>query len=106
MAKYSATKTLRKAIPTVRTQDGVVKSWEIEVLYSYTNTADETWSRSYPHREENLEYLNKTPEQFTKAELVALMPDVMDAVFDSHYETFNTPPTTERVAEFNLNNLA
>jgi hypothetical protein len=100
MAKYNATKTLKKATPTVRTDDGVVKSWEIEVIYSYGD-----FSRAYPH-DEDVEYLNKTPEQFTKAELVALMPPNMDNVFDSHYDTHNTPPTQERVTDFNLNNLA
>ena len=99
MAKYNATKTLKKAQPTINTETGTVKSWDIEVIYSHNG-----FTRAYPHNE-NVEYLNKTPQQFTKAELIALMPFVMDSVFDSHYDTFTTPPTEERLANFNINDL-
>ena len=100
MAKYNATKTLKKATPTVRTDDGIVKTWEIEVVYQYNG-----FKRDYSHRED-VEYLNKAPNEYTKAQLIAMMPSVMDAVFDSHYDTFNTPPTEERVSNFNLSDLA
>lgn len=100
MAKYNATKTLKKATPTIRTEDGVVKQWEIEVVYSYND-----FTRDYSTRAD-VEYLDKTPTQYTKAELVALMPPNMDNVFDSHYETFTTPPTEERVSNFKLSDLA
>ena len=43
MAHYSANadKILSKAIPTVR-EDGIVKSWELEVVYSYPAEGYET----------------------------------------------------------------
>lgn len=100
MAKYNATKTLKKATPTVRSSDGIVKSWEIEVVYQYSG-----FKRDYTHRED-VEYLGKEPSEYTKAQLVAMMPAVIDSVFDSHYDTFNTPPTEERVSDFNLSDLA
>ena len=102
MAKYTNVKTLKKATPTIRTSDNVVKKWDIEVIYTEPTSG---WNRAYPHSDE-VEYLNKTAEQFTKEDLIALMPPVMEDVFSSHYETFNTPATEERVSNFNLNDLA
>lgn len=104
MAKYPATATLKKATPKVRTADNVVKSWDIEVLFTHTRADKTTWSRSYPHTED-VEYLNKTTSQFTKAELLAFMPN-MDVIFDAHYAAHNEPPTEERISDFNLNDLA
>ena len=105
MAKYPATKILKKAVPTVRTEDNVVKKWDIEVIYKHTNANNVSWSRAYPHMED-VEYMNKTANQFTKAELISFMSSNMDVVFDAHYDAHNTPPTEERVSEFNINNLA
>lgn len=100
MAKYNATKTLKKATPTIRSSDGIVKSWEIEVVFEHNG-----FKRDYSHREE-VEYLEKEPSEYTKAELIAMMPAVIDSVFDSHYDTFNTPATEERVSNFSLSDLA
>lgn len=100
MAKYQSTKVLKKAVPTINIADGVVKSWEIEVIFSYNG-----WSRVYPHTEEVI-HLNKRPEDFRKSELIAMMPAVMDDVFDSHYETFNTPPSEEKQGNFDVRTLA
>jgi hypothetical protein len=104
MAKYETTKTLKKAQPTVRTADNVVKQWEIEVIYSHTNADGKTWTRAYPHTED-VEYLNKTTSDFTKAELIGFMPSNMDTIFDAHYDAHNTPPTEERVSNFSINDL-
>lgn len=100
MAKYTATKTLKKATPTVRIEDGVVKTWEIEVVYEYNGFRKDYNTRS------DVEYLEKTANQYTRAELIALMPPVIDQVFDSHYDTFNSPPVEERVSDFKLSDLA
>ena len=105
MAKYETTKTLKKATPTVRTGDNIVKSWEIEVIYTHTRDDDTTWSRAYPHTED-VEYLSKETSGFTKAELIGFMPSNMDVIFDAHYEAHNTLPTEEKVSNFNLNDLA
>lgn len=105
MAKYSTTKALKKAIPTVRNDDNVVKSWDIEVIYTHTRDDGTTWSRTYPHTEE-VEYLNKETSDFTKAELIDFMSSNMDVIFDAHYEAHNTPPTEEKISNFNINDLA
>ena len=103
MAFTTVTKILKKATPTVRTSDGVVKKWEIEVVYKNNGDA---WTRSYPHTEEDLEYLNKTPEQFTSAQLIALMPSVLDTVFQHHWEAAHPGPAVEeKVANFDLSTL-
>jgi hypothetical protein len=104
MAKYPTTKILKKATPKVRTADNVVISWDIEVLFTHTRADKTTWSRSYPHTED-VEYLNKTPNQFTKTELLAFMP-LMDVIFDAHYEAHNLPPVDERLSNFSLSDLA
>lgn len=105
MAKYPATRLLKKATPKVRTSDNVVKSWDIEVIYTHTRADNTTWSRSYPHTED-VEYLNKTTDQFTKSELINYMPSNMDVIFDAHYAAHNEPATEERISDFNLNDLA
>lgn len=105
MAKYPATKTLKKATPKIRVSDNVVKSWEIEVVYTHTRANNTTWSRSYPHTED-VEYLNKTVDEFTKTDLLNYMPANMDVIFDAHYAAHNEPPTEETVSNFNLNSLA
>ena len=92
MAKYPATKALKKATPTVRTADDIVKSWEIEVIYTHTRDDASTWTRAYPHTED-VEYLNKKTSGFTKAELIGFMPSNMDVIFDAHYEAHNTTQT-------------
>lgn len=99
MANYEIIKQLKNCFPTVRLEDDVVKTWELEVVYSYNG-----FRREYQHREE-VEYLGKKPNEFTKAELISLMPLAMDSVFRSHYETFTTPPTEERISTFRPDDL-
>lgn len=105
MALTNLKKQLKKATPTVRTSDGVVKKWEIEVVYTCDKPDGTTFSRSYPATED-VEYLNLEPGQFTAPQLIQLLPPVTDQVFESHFITFTTPPTEDRVADFNLNSLA
>lgn len=105
MAHYPTTKVLKKASPTVRLSDNVVKSWDIEVLYTHTRQNGTTWSRAYSHTED-VEYLNKEPSDFTKAELISFMPSNMEVIFDAHYEAHNTETTDKKISNFNLNNLA
>ena len=106
MAKYPTTKTLKKASPTVRSSDGIVKAWDIEVVYTHTHKDGTTWSRSYPHTESDLEYLNKVPTDFTAQELIDMMNSNMDTIFDAHYEAHNLPATEEKVSSFDLNSLS
>ena len=102
MANHPYTKTLKKATPTTRIIDGVVKEWNIEVVYTSTENG---WKTSYTHKEE-VEYLGKTVNQFTKSELLAMMPAVYDNhIFSAHWEAYNVPPTTEKVDNFDLSNL-
>lgn len=104
MAKYVTEKMLKKATPKVRTSDNVVLSWDIEVLFTHTKSDGKKWSRSYPHTED-VEYLNKTTNNYTKSELLSFMPN-MDVIFDAHYEAHNLPPVDERLSNFSLNDLA
>lgn len=111
MAKYSqnADKTLSKAIPTVNS-NGIVTKWELEVVYSYPSagftTTDTPLRRKY-NETEQVEYLNKTPEDFTKSELFSFLNIVQyDAVFDSTYESVVLPPTESRNDSFDLNSLS
>lgn len=102
MAIYPHTKTLKKAIPTINNETGVVTKWDIEVVY----TADEDgWKTTYSHQED-VEYLNKTANQYTKSELIEMMPsNLSNHVFHAHYEAHNIPPKEDRVGDFNLNDL-
>ena len=110
MAKYSENcdKTLSKAVPTVTT-NGIVKSWELEVVYSYPaagyTTTDTALRRKY-NETEQVEYLNKTPQDFTKTELFSFLNiSQYDMVFDSTYESVVLPPTETKDTSFDLNSL-
>lgn len=112
MAKYGPiTKTLKKAAPVVSNEDGVVKSWDIEVVYSYAGDATANpplpaWKTTYSENE-NVEYMNKTVDQFTKSELIGFMsPMIENSIFEAHYESQNLPAKEERVGDFNINSLA
>jgi len=104
MAKYETVKTLKLAKPTVKIADGITVRWDIEVLYTYTRPNNTTWSRAYSHTEE-VEYLDKTPDKFTKEELINFMPPNMDVIFDAHYDAHNTEPTEEKLDSFSVNIL-
>jgi hypothetical protein len=102
-------KTLSKAIPTLN-ENGIVKSWELEVVYSYPaagyNTTDAPLRRKYSETEE-VEYLNKTPQDFTKSELFSFLNITQyDLVFDSTYESVVLPPKETKDTAFDLNSLA
>ena len=92
------TKTLKKATANVRTSDNVVLEWNIEVIYEFAGDSDlVAWKNTYSHSED-VAYLGKTQEQFTKSELIAMMPaNIEGHIFHAHYEAFNFPPTEERV---------
>lgn len=109
MAKYGPiTKTLKKATPTIRLSDNVVKEWNIEVVYSYAGDVEKNlpaWKTSYSETED-VEYLGKTADQFTKAELIGFMsPMLENSIFEAHYESQNMPATEERVGDFDINTL-
>jgi hypothetical protein len=106
MATYSNSKTLNKAVPTVRTSDDVVKSWEIEVILTHTREDETIWSHTYRHNAENLESLGKTANQYTAAELIGFLNSNIDDIFDAHYEAHNTPPEEDKVLDFDINNLS
>lgn len=102
-------KNLSKAIPTVN-ENGIVKSWELEVVYSYPaagyTTTDAPLRRKYSETEE-VEYLNKTPQEFTKSELFSFLNITQyDAVFDSTYESVVLPLKETKDTSFDLNSLA
>lgn len=110
MAKYSPiVKTVKKASPTVRTSDNVVKKWDIEVVYSYAGDPANNlpaWKTTYSESED-VEYLGKTVDQFTKTELLGFMnPMIENHIFEAHYEANNLPATENRVSDFNISNLA
>lgn len=111
MAKYSenSDKTLSKAIPTINA-NGIVKSWELEVVYSYPaagiSTTDTPLRRKY-NENEQVEYLNKSAQDFTKSELFSYLNiSQYDMVFDSTYESVVLPPTETKDNSFDLNSLA
>ena len=102
-------KTLSTAVPTVNA-NGIVKFWELEVVYSYPaagiTTTDTQLRRKY-NETVQVEYLNKTIQEFTKTELFSFLNiSQYDMIFDSTYESVVLPPTEIRDADFDLNSLA
>lgn len=111
MATYTPiTKTLTKAVPTARASDGFVTRWEIEVNYAYAGNGSDlpAWDTDYSESVE-IETPEKAATGYTKAELIAMMPAVIeDHVFHAHYEAFNLAPAEPTEAadnEFDINNL-
>lgn len=109
MAKYGPiTKTLKKATPTVRLSDNVVKEWNVEVVYSYAGDVEKNlpaWKTFYTETED-VEYLGKTVDEFTKAELISFMgPVIENSIFEAHYESQNMPATEKCVGDFDINTL-
>ena len=109
MAKYSPiTKTLKKAVPTVRAADDVVKSWDVEVVYAYAGDEDNglpAWSTTYSESAD-VEYQGKKASEFTKAELIGFMsPMIENHIFEAHYEAFNLPATETRDDSFDISTL-
>ena len=95
-----ATKALARAIPTVKT-NGKVKKWDLTVVYS-CNGLNKDFGR-----EVDVEYLEKAPTDFTKAELLDLCNTVhLDMVFDSFYGSMTTPPTESKVDDFDFTTLS
>jgi uncharacterized protein YciW len=114
MATYAPiTKTLVKAVPTKRASDNFVTRWEIEVNYAYAGDADAdpvqpAWDTDYSESVQ-IETPEKVATGYTRAELIAMMPAVIDDhVFHAHYEAFNLAPAEpEESAEndFDLDTL-
>jgi hypothetical protein len=111
MATYTPiTKTLVKAVPTVRAADNYVTRWEIEVEYAYDGDGADlpAWKTTYSESKEIAEP-SKATSGYTKAELIAMMPAVIeDHVFHAHYEAFNLAPAEPEEAadnEFDLDTL-
>jgi len=101
MAQLTNTKVIKKAKPTTRISDGVVKKWDVEVVL----TAPDGWYRSYKGNED-VEYLGKQPEEFTKAELISYLSDSIDHIFDAHYQAHHTVPEDETNDNFDISTLA
>ena len=115
MATYTPiTKTLSKAVPTKRASDNFVTRWEIEVNYAYAGDADAdpvqpAWDTDYSESVE-IETPSKVATDYTQAELIAMMPSVIeDHVFHAHYEAFNLAPAEpeeEADNEFDVSTLS
>jgi hypothetical protein len=101
---YPNVKTIKNAVPTINADTGKVKRWDIEVIFKHTNASNVSWSRTYSHSED-VAYLNKLPEAFSKAELISFLNSNMDEIFDAHYEAHNVPPKETKLSEFDINDL-
>jgi len=105
MAIYPNIKILKKAIPTIRNSDQVVKKWDFEVLLTYTRPDKTSWSKSYSGSAD-VEYLNLTANKFTAQQIVSYLNPNIDVIFSAQYDAYNTPPTDQKIDDFNLNFLA
>ena len=105
MSKYPNTKTLKKAKPKIISATGIVKEWDFEVQFEHVREDGSKWSTSYEHTE-NVEYLNKLPSEYTKAELIGMMNSNLDVIFDAHYAAHNTEALDETVDDFDINAMS
>lgn len=96
-----ATRALCKAVPTVKA-NGKVKKWDLAVRYSCGG-----FNKDFDN-EVDVEYLDKEPSDFTKAELFGFCNTVHhDMVFDSMYGSMTGPaPTEEKVEDFDITSLS
>lgn len=93
---------IKSATPTVRTADGVVKKWDLEVVF----VDDETkWNRTYSFSED-VEWQGKKADKFTQAELLNIIPGTYDHIFEAHWQSMNPGPAVEeKVADFDVSKL-
>jgi len=84
-------KKLDSAVPTIRKSDGVVLEWKIRTIYRYDGDSSKdlpAWENDYVEHVD-VSHTNKTPEQFTKTELIGYMnPKIDELHFDNHYEMY------------------
>lgn len=100
MAKYNATKALCSAVPTIRSEDGIVRSWDLSIMFSYNG-----FNREYGHNA-NVLYMSKKVEEFTKSELMSLCNIAqMEQIFDAHYEAATAKPVEQRVSDFDITKI-
>ena len=94
---------IKKATPTVRSADGIVKSWDIDVVF--VDDLD-GWNRTYSFSESDLEWMKKKPTDFTEADLLKFIPGTYDHIFEAHYDSMHPgEPVEEKVADFDLSTL-
>lgn len=94
---------IKKATPTVRTSDGIVKSWDIDVVF--VDDLD-GWNRTYSFSESDLEWMNKKPTDFAEADLLKFIPGTYDQIYDAHYASMHPGVAVEeKVADFDLSTL-
>lgn len=101
MKKYKFQKQLLSAIPTVNT-DGQVKQWKIQVEYQAT---DYNWNRTYSYTKD-VEIENKTINNFSKEELIDMMPGEIDNYFfHKHLEEHCNQIQSQTLENFNVTQL-
>jgi len=96
-------KTLIKAVPTIDKKTKYVLSWEIVTEYE-TESGD--YSNQYTHSVDI--DVKKKVTQFTKTDLISLMPRRIDSeLFPAHYDAFLNPPkkVEEKVVKFDIDQL-
>jgi len=95
------TKTLKRATPTVRKDTGIVRFWEITVIHSFAGDAENNlpaFEKEYTESVVDVEYLNKTPTEFAKSELIGFMGD-REYLFNVHYHMEHFPETISSSSE-------
>jgi len=96
-------KTLVKAVPTINKDTQFVNSWELAVEYE-TESGD--FANQYTHTVD-IE-ASKKVNQFTKSELISMMPNVIESsLFQTHYDVFLNPPEKEeeKITQFDISAL-
>lgn len=81
-------KYLTKATATKRIDNNVVRQWTLEVTFEFPGDETRPSGRKSFTAPVPCEYLEKTPDQFTKAELLDLFPNEYEIrQFPSWYAT-------------------
>jgi hypothetical protein len=103
----SHTRTLTKATPTVRTADDAVINWKFTVDFVDSLNG---WSRTYDFDVDLPESSIKTPSDFSKADILALIPETYDHIYEAHWQSQNPDPNPAPaveavVSDFDLSDL-
>jgi len=101
MRKYKFQKQLLSAIPVINNDD-IVKEWKIKVEYQ---AIDYKWMRTYSHVKD-VESQSKKAEDYSKSELVDMMPGEIDNYFfHKHLEKHCDQIKNQKIENFDLNQL-
>lgn len=102
MANIPTSKRLLSATPTVLTDSRLVQSWDVVIELTSTDPKiTPPIVREYPYTWD-VAALEKTPEEFTKEDVLTSAPVNLDDIFTSQYQSTVAPILVENLTDWSF----